>query len=59
MALSPTGDRLAATTCDGKINVWDNTKPQETLITYVTKGSFGMTVDIVSTPGVQLPLRVN
>ncbi|KAI5841299.1 WD40 repeat protein [Tricharina praecox] len=33
VALSPTGDRLAATTCDGKINVWDNTKRKKTLIT--------------------------
>ncbi|KAF8533740.1 WD40-repeat-containing domain protein [Trichophaea hybrida] len=46
LALSPRGDRLVATTCDGKINVWDTSKPQQILNQYLTKGSFGMTVDI-------------
>jgi superkiller protein 8 len=49
VALSPQGDRLAASTCDGKINIWDTSKPQKALKTYETKGSFGLCVDIVST----------
>ncbi|KAL7273266.1 Ski complex subunit Rec14 [Rhizina undulata] len=46
IALSPTGDQLAATTHDGKINIWKTANLHEKLRQYETKGSFGMCVDI-------------
>jgi len=46
LALSPQGDRLVSTTCDGKINVYDTSSPKEILTQYATKGSFGMCVDV-------------
>ncbi|KAL9028317.1 MAG: hypothetical protein Q9196_003301 [Gyalolechia fulgens] len=48
IALSADGQYLAATSIDGRINVWDivggNTKIRE----FETKGSFGMAIDLVS-----------
>lgn len=46
VALSPSGERMAVSTCDGKIILWDTSRPQEVLKTYETKGSFGLCVDI-------------
>lgn len=53
MALSSEGNFLAATTQDGRVNVYDTTKINEdvkaaqTLAQFETKGSFGTCVDIV------------
>lgn len=53
MALSFEGNFLAATTQDGRVNVYDTTKINEdvkaaqTLAQFETKGSFGTCVDIV------------
>jgi superkiller protein 8 len=52
--MSPDGKFLAATTQDGRVNVYDTTKINEdvkaaqTLAQFETKGSFGTCVDIVS-----------
>lgn len=54
LALSPEGRYLAATTHDGRVNVYDTTtitgevKKAEPVVQFETKGSFGMCVDIVS-----------
>ena len=54
LALSSEGNFLAATTQDGRVNVYDTTKINEdvkaaqTLAQFETKGSFGTCVDIVS-----------
>jgi superkiller protein 8 len=51
--MSPEGNFLAATTQDGRVNVYDTTKINEevtaaqTLAQFETKGSFGTCVDIV------------
>ena len=47
MALSAQGDKLAATSSHGKITIWDTSNPRQILNQYVTKDSFGLTVDIV------------
>ena len=53
LALSFEGNFLAATTQDGRVNVYDTTKINEdvkaaqTLAQFETKGSFGTCVDIV------------
>lgn len=53
LALSSEGNFLAATTQDGRVNVYDTTKINEdvkaaqTLAQFETKGSFGTCVDIV------------
>jgi hypothetical protein len=53
LALSSEGKFLAATTQDGRVNVYDTTKINEdvkaaqTLAQFETKGSFGTCVDIV------------
>lgn len=52
--MSPEGNYLAATTHDGRVNVYDTTKIYEevkaaqTVTQFETKGSFGTCVDIVS-----------
>lgn len=57
LAMSPEGKFLAATTQDGRVNVYDTTKINEetkaaqTLAQFETKGSFGTCVDIVSSLG--------
>lgn len=48
-ALSAEGRYLAATTYDGRINVWDlNVEGMEKIQVYETRGSFGLSVDMVS-----------
>ena len=50
VALSHDGQYLAATTYDGRINVWDLLDEQRRKIReYETKGSFGMSIDLVCT----------
>jgi superkiller protein 8 len=55
--MSPDGKFLAATTQDGRVNVYDTTKINEdvkaaqTLAQFETKGSFGTCVDIVRSAG--------
>lgn len=52
--MSPEGNYLAASTHDGRVNVYDTTKINEevkaaqTITQFETKGSFGTCVDIVS-----------
>lgn len=53
VALSVDGQYLAATTYDGRVNVWDLTNVNEKFREYETKGSFGMCVDLVSLPSAQ------
>ncbi|KAL8725389.1 MAG: hypothetical protein Q9181_006440 [Wetmoreana brouardii] len=48
IALSEDGQYLAATSVDGRINVWDNLGGQSKIRQYETKGSFGMAIDLVS-----------
>ena len=58
VALSAEGQYLAATTYDGRINVWDLLDPKRQKIReYETKGSFGLCVDLVRTEALLLPLR--
>lgn len=51
--MNPEGRFLAATTHDGRVNVYDTTtiqgevKAPEKVAQFETKGSFGMCVDIV------------
>lgn len=53
ISLSPNGNLLAATTYDGRINIWNTSETENKLRQYETKGSFGMCVDIVSFPCVR------
>ena len=46
IALSEDGHYLASTTYDGRINVWDTIAGQK-IREYETKGSYGMTIDLV------------
>ncbi|KAI4162566.1 MAG: hypothetical protein LQ342_003797 [Letrouitia transgressa] len=46
IALSSDGRYLAATSVDGRINVWDNLSDQTKIREYETKGSFGMSIDL-------------
>jgi len=48
IALSEDGQYLAASSFDGRINVWDNLAGGVKIREYETKGSFGMTIDLVS-----------
>ena len=49
IALSEDGQYLAATSSDGRINVWDNLADGAKIREFETKGSFGMSIDIVRT----------
>ena len=49
IALSEDGQYLASTTYDGRINVWDTIAGQK-IREYETKGSYGMTIDLVRRP---------
>ena len=50
VALSPSGDKLVTTTCNGKINVWPTMGlPTEPSNQYTTKGSFALCADVVGT----------
>ena len=51
IALSADGQYLAATSSDGRINVWDNLADGAKIREFETKGSFGMSIDIVRTRG--------
>lgn len=47
IVLSEDGQYLAATSFDGRINVWDNLADGATFKEFETKGSFGMSIDLV------------
>ena len=51
VALSEDGQYLAATSSDGRINVWDNLADGAKIREFETKGSFGMTIDMVRKRG--------
>ena len=42
------GQYLAATSFDGRINVWDSLANGAKIREFETKGSFGMCIDLVS-----------
>ncbi|KAL8733353.1 MAG: hypothetical protein Q9166_002177 [cf. Caloplaca sp. 2 TL-2023] len=46
IALSAEGQYLAATSVDGRINVWDNVGGHIKIREFETKGSFGMAIDL-------------
>lgn len=46
IALSEDGQYLAATSFDGRINVWDNLANGAKIREFETKGSFGMSIDL-------------
>ncbi|KAI4125393.1 MAG: hypothetical protein LQ338_004286, partial [Usnochroma carphineum] len=46
IALSADGQYLAATSIDGRINVWDNVGGHTKIREFETKGSFGMAIDL-------------
>ncbi|CAL8582474.1 Ski complex subunit Rec14 [Xanthoria parietina] len=46
IALSAEGQYLAATSVDGRINVWDNVGGCKKIREFETKGSFGMAIDL-------------
>ena len=48
VCLSAEGRFLASTTYDGRINVWDLDNGRKKFREYETKGSFGMSIDLVS-----------
>ena len=47
IALSEDGQYLAATSFDGRINVWDNLADGAKIRDFETKGSFGSSIDLV------------
>ena len=47
IALSADGQYLAATSFDGRINVWDDLSDGAKIREFETKGSFGMSIDLV------------
>lgn len=47
IALSEDGQYLASTSIDGRINVWDNLANRSKIREFETKGSFGMSIDLV------------
>ena len=47
VALSQNGQFLASTSFDGRIDIWDAALEWKKIQTFETRGSFGMTVDIV------------
>ena len=51
IALSEDGQYLAATSSDGRINVWDNLADGAKIREFETKGSFGMSIDLVRIHG--------
>ncbi|KAL6714930.1 Ski complex subunit Rec14 [Lecanora helva] len=46
IALSEDGQYLAATSYDGRINIWDNLADGAKIREFETKGSFGMSIDL-------------
>ncbi|KAL9102602.1 MAG: hypothetical protein Q9163_002282 [Psora crenata] len=53
IALSENGQYLAATSFDGRINVWDDLADGAKIREFETKGSFGMSIDLVISSVVQ------
>ena len=47
IVLSEDGQYLAATSFDGRINVWDDLADGAKIREFETKGSFGMSIDLV------------
>ncbi len=47
IALSEDGQYLAATSMNGRINVWDNLANRAKIREFETKGSFGLCIDLV------------
>jgi len=47
VALSADGRYVAATTYDGRVNVWDVEDEAKKITGWETKGSFGMSIDLV------------
>ena len=47
IALSENGQYFASSTYNGRINVWDNLAGRRKIREYETKGSFGMSIDLV------------
>jgi len=47
IALSGNGQYLAATSFDGRMNVWDNLANGAKIREFETRGSFGMSIDLV------------
>lgn len=47
IALSEDGQYLASTSIDGRINVWNNFVNRSKIREFETKGSFGMSIDLV------------
>lgn len=47
ITLSEDGQYLAATSFNGRINVWDNLADGVKIREFETKGSFGMSIDLV------------
>ena len=47
LAISADGQYLAATSFDGRINVWDDLAEGAKIKEFETKGSFGMSIDLV------------
>lgn len=47
IALSEDGQYLASTSVDGRVNVWDNFANCAKIREFETKGSFGMSIDLV------------
>lgn len=47
IALSENGQYFAATSFDGRMNVWDNLADGAKIREFETKGSFGMSIDLV------------
>jgi superkiller protein 8 len=57
VTLSAEGRYLAGTTYDGRINVWGLDDGRKKFLEYETKGSFGMSIDLVSLQAYKSPWR--
>lgn len=60
IALSADGQYLASTSINGKINVWSLNKEEgmPRIREYETKGSFGLSVDLVRSPPSPIPSHI-
>ena len=59
IVLSEDGQYLAATSFDGRINVWDNLADGAKIKEFETKGNFGMSIDLVSSLESNYPIGPN